>query len=162
MFSENNKVKPLKIKVMSLIKRNEANWLPSVFDDMFKTDWLGGTTNVNSIGTSIPAVNIQETEESFSVEVAAPGKTKEDFNIELENDVLTISSEDKKENETTEKNGRYTRKEFSYSTFKRAFSLPDSVDSEKISAQYNNGVLEILLPKKEEAKVQAKRMIEIS
>ena len=155
-------MKPLKIKVMSLIKRNEANWLPSVFDDMFKTDWLGGTTNVNSIGTSIPAVNIQETEESFSVEVAAPGKTKEDFNIELENDVLTISSEDKKENETTEKNGRYTRKEFSYSTFKRAFSLPDSVDSEKISAQYNNGVLEILLPKKEEAKVQAKRMIEIS
>tara|TARA_R100000789_G_C2975209_1_gene141861 strand:+ start:188 stop:655 length:468 start_codon:yes stop_codon:yes gene_type:complete len=154
-------VKPLKIKVMSLIKRNEANWLPSVFDDMFKTDWLGGTTNVNSIGTSIPAVNIQETEESFSVEVAAPGKTKEDFNIELENDVLTISSEDKKENETTEKNGRYTRKEFSYSTFKRAFSLPDSVDSEKISAQYNNGVLEILLPKREEAKVQAKRMIEI-
>ncbi len=146
---------------MSLIKRNEANWLPSVFDDMFKTDWLGGTTNVNSIGTSIPAVNIQETEESFSVEVAAPGKTKEDFNIELENDVLTISSEDKKENETTEKNGRYTRKEFSYSTFKRAFSLPDSVDSEKISAQYNNGVLEILLPKREEAKVQAKRMIEI-
>lgn len=147
---------------MSLIKRNEANWLPSVFDDMFKTDWLGGTTNVNSIGTSIPAVNIQETEESFSVEVAAPGKTKEDFNIELENDVLTISSEDKKQNETTEKNGRYTRKEFSYSTFKRAFSLPDSVDSEKISAQYNNGVLEILLPKREEAKVQTKRMIEIS
>ena len=162
MFSENNKVKPLKIKVMSLIKRNEANWLPSVFDDMFKTDWLGGTTNVNSIGTSIPAVNIQETEESFSVEVAAPGKTKEDFNIELENDVLTISSEDKKENETTEKNARYTRKKFSYRTFKRAFSLPDSVDSEKISAQYNNGVLEILLPKREEAKVQAKRMIEIS
>jgi len=147
---------------MSLIKRNEANWLPSVFDDMFKTDWLGGTTNVNSIGTSIPAVNIQETEDNFSVEVAAPGKTKEDFNIELDNDVLTISSEDKKEQETTEKSGRYTRKEFSYSTFKRAFSLPDSVDSEKISAAYNNGVLEISLPKREEAKVQAKRMIEIS
>ncbi|TDN86395.1 heat shock protein Hsp20 [Salegentibacter sp. 24] len=147
---------------MSLIKRNEANWLPTVFDDMFKTDWLGGTTNVNSIGTSIPAVNIQETEDNFSVEVAAPGKTKEDFNIELDNDVLTISSEDKSEKETTEKNGRYTRKEFSYSTFKRAFSLPDSVDSEKISAAYNNGVLEILLPKREEAKVQAKRLIDIS
>jgi HSP20 family protein len=147
---------------MSLIKRNETNWLPTVFDDMFKTDWLGGTTNVNSIGTSIPAVNIQETEDNFSVEVAAPGKTKEDFNIELDNDVLTISSEDKSEKETTEKNGRYTRKEFSYSTFKRAFSLPDSVDSEKISAAYNNGVLEILLPKREEAKVQAKRLIDIS
>ena len=147
---------------MSLIKRNEATWLPSVFDDMFKTDWLGGTTNVNSIGTSIPAVNIQETEENFSVEVAAPGKTKEDFNIELENNVLTISSENKKENGTTAKNGRYTRKEFSYNTFKRAFSLPESIDSKKISASYNNGVLEILLPKREEAKVQAKRMIDIS
>ena len=147
---------------MSLIKRNETNWLPSVFDDMFKTDWLGGTTNVNSIGTSIPAVNIQETEDAFSVEVAAPGKSKEDFNIELDNDVLTISSEDKKENETTDKKGRYTRKEFSYSTFKRAFSLPDSVDNAKISASYNNGVLEIALPKKEESKVQAKRLIDIS
>ena len=147
---------------MSLIKTNETGWLPSVFDDMFKTDWLGGTPNVNSIGTSIPAVNIMETEDSFNVEVAAPGKAKEDFNIELDNDVLTISSEDKKENETTDKIGRFTRKEFSYSTFKRAFSLPDSVDSAKISATYNNGVLEIALPKKEEAKVQAKRLIDIS
>lgn len=146
---------------MSLIKRNEANWLPSVFDDMFKADWLGGTTNVNSIGTSIPAVNIQESDENFMVAVAAPGKTKEDFNIELDNDVLTISSEEKKERETTEGNGRFTRKEFNYSNFKRAFSLPETVDSEKISAAYNSGVLEITLPKKEEAKVQPKRMIEI-
>tara|TARA_B100000929_G_scaffold272431_1_gene243949 strand:- start:549 stop:992 length:444 start_codon:yes stop_codon:yes gene_type:complete len=147
---------------MSLIKRNEAGWLPSVIDDMFRTDWLGGTTNVNSIGTSIPAVNIKETEESFSVEVAAPGKTKEDFSIELDNDVLTISAEEKIENETSENDGRYTRKEFNYSTFKRAFSLPDSVDNTKISATYNNGVLEIALPKREEAKVQAKRLIDIS
>lgn len=146
---------------MSLIKRNE-NWLPSVFDDMFKTDWLGGTTNVNSIGTSIPAVNIKESDDSFRVEVAAPGKAKEDFNIELDNDVLTISSENKNEQETASENGRFTRREFSYSTFKRAFSLPESVDSAKISASYNNGVLEIALPKKEEAKVQAKRMIEIA
>ncbi|SDR66229.1 Hsp20/alpha crystallin family protein [Gramella sp. MAR_2010_147] len=147
---------------MSLIKRTESGWLPSVFDDMFRTDWLGGTTNVNSIGTSIPAVNIKETEDSFNVEVAAPGKAREDFNIELDNDVLTISSEEKKENESTDKEGRFTRKEFSYSTFKRAFSLPDSVDSAKISASYHNGVLEIALPKKEEAKVQAKRLIEIA
>ncbi|TRO65334.1 Hsp20/alpha crystallin family protein [Christiangramia sabulilitoris] len=147
---------------MSLIKRNETNWLPSVFDDMFRTDWLGGTTNVNSIGTSIPAVNIMESEDSFNVEVAAPGMSKEDFNIELDNDVLTISSEEKKEEESTDKNGRFTRKEFSYRSFKRAFSLPDSVDSSKISASYENGVLEIALPKKEEAKVQAKRLIDIS
>ncbi|QED37456.1 Hsp20/alpha crystallin family protein [Antarcticibacterium arcticum] len=147
---------------MSLIKRNEANWLPSVFDDMFKTDWLGGTTNVNSIGTSIPAVNIQETDDNFMVEVAAPGKTRDDFNIELDNDILTISSEEKKEMETSDKSGRYTRKEFSYSNFKRAFSLPETVNNEMISASYENGVLLINLPKKEEAKVQAKRMIEIS
>lgn len=147
---------------MSLIKRNEANWLPSVFDNMFKEDWLGGTSNVNSIGTSIPAVNIQENEDMFIVEVAAPGKTREDFNIELDNDVLTISAEEKKENETSEKNGRFTRKEFSYSNFKRAFSLPETVNSEEISASYENGVLMINLPKKEEAKVQPKRMIEIS
>ena len=146
---------------MSIIKRNE-NWLPSVFDDMFKTDWLGGTTNVNNIGTRIPAVNIHESAENFIVEVAAPGKSKEDFKIELDNDVLTISAEDKIEKETSEKNGKYTRREFSYSTFKRAFSLPDTVDNSKIAANYNNGVLEIALPKKEEAKVQAKRMIEIS
>lgn len=151
---------------MSLIKRNEANWLPSVFDDMFKADWLGGTSNVNSIGTSIPAVNIQENDDMFMVEVAAPGKTREDFNIELDNDVLTISAEERKENETSENNGekkgRFTRKEFSYSNFKRAFSLPETVNSEEISASYENGVLVINLPKKEEAKVQPKRMIEIS
>ena len=147
---------------MSLIKRNEANWLPAVFDDMFKADWLGGTTNVNSIGTSIPAVNIHESDESFVVAVAAPGKAKEDFNIELDNDVLTISAEEKKENEVSEKNGRFTRKEFSYSNFKRAFGLPETVNSEKIFASYKNGVLEITLPKKEEAKVPAKRMIEIA
>ncbi|WP_026915483.1 Hsp20/alpha crystallin family protein [Christiangramia portivictoriae] len=147
---------------MSLIKRNETGWLPSVIDDMFKNDWLGGTSNVNSIGTSIPAVNIKETEDNFSVEVAAPGKTKEDFNIELDNDVLTISSDSKKEVEKTEDQGRFTRREFSYSNFRRAFSLPDSVDSSKISATYKNGVLEISLPKKEEAKVQAKRLIDIS
>lgn len=147
---------------MSLIKRNEANWLPSVFDDMFKTDWLGGTTNVNSIGTSIPAVNIYESDDNFKVEVAAPGKSREDFNIELDNEILTISSEQKKETETSENNGKFTRKEFSYSNFKRAFSLPESINNEKISASYENGVLTINLPKKEEAKVQAKRMIEIS
>ncbi|MGB8704185.1 MAG: Hsp20/alpha crystallin family protein [Gillisia sp.] len=147
---------------MTLIKNNQANWLPSVFDDMFKTDWLGGTTNVNSIGTSIPAVNIQENDDNFQVFVAAPGMKKENFNIELDNDILTISSETKSENESSEKNGKFTRKEFNYNNFKSAFSLPESVNSQEISASYNSGVLEINLPKREEAKVQAKRMIEIS
>lgn len=147
---------------MSIIKTNDANWLPSVIDDMFKTDWLGGTTNVNSIGTSIPAVNILENDETFLVEVAAPGKDREDFKIELDNDILTISSMSKEEHKEEKMAKKYTRKEFSYKTFKRAFSLPESVDSGKISAGYTNGVLEINLPKKEEAKVQPKRLIEIA
>ncbi|HEA30824.1 MAG TPA: Hsp20/alpha crystallin family protein [Leeuwenhoekiella sp.] len=147
---------------MSLIQRTPENWLPSVIDDMFKTDWLGGTSNVNNIGVSIPAVNITEKDDTFEVEVAAPGKAKEDFNIELDNDVLTISASAKNENEEQDKKAKYTRREFSYSTFKRAFSLPDSVDNAKIAASYNNGVLLLTIPKKEEAKVQAKRMIEIS
>ncbi|MFD2827753.1 Hsp20/alpha crystallin family protein [Leeuwenhoekiella polynyae] len=147
---------------MSLVKRTNENWLPSVFDDMFKTDWLGGTTNVNSIGVSIPAVNIIENEESFELAVAAPGKTKADFNIELDHDVLTISAQESKESEKFEDKGKYTRREFSYSTFKRAFSLPETVNSAKINASYDNGVLNISIPKKEEAKVQAKRLIEVS
>lgn len=147
---------------MNLVKRNTDNWLPSIFDDMFKTDWIdNGNSGMSRIGTSVPAVNISENEEAFQLEVAAPGKTKKDFNLELDNGVLTISAEEKKEEEKKDNNGRFTRREFSYSSFKRAFTLPESVDSEKISAQYKDGVLKIDLPKREEAKVQAKKMIDI-
>ena len=148
---------------MTLTKRTtNDNWLPSIFDDMFKTDWLGGTTNVNNIGVSIPAVNIKESDDNFMVEVAVPGMKKDQFNIELDNDMLTISSQEKDEKETNLEDGKFTRREFSYKSFKRAFSLPETVDSEQIAATYENGVLFITLPKREEAKVQAKRMIEIS
>lgn len=147
---------------MNLVKRNTDNWLPSIFDDMFKTDWMdNGNSGMNRIGTSVPAVNISENDEAFHLEVAAPGKTKKDFNLELDNGVLTISSEEKREEEKKDGNGRFTRREFSYSSFKRAFSLPDSVNSEKISAEYKNGVLKIDLPKREDAKVQARKVIDI-
>lgn len=149
---------------MNYNKRTSENWLPSVIDDMFKTDWLGGTSNVNAIGVSIPAVNILEKDDIFEVAVAAPGIEKENFNIELDNKVLTISASvkgDEPQN-STENTGKYTRREFSFNTFKRAFSLPDSVDSSKIEASYNHGVLNLTIPKREEAKVQAKRLIEIS
>lgn len=147
---------------MNLIKRNTDNWLPSIFDDMFKTDWMDdGNSRMNRIGTSVPAVNISENEAAFYLEVAAPGKSRQDFNLELDNGVLTISSEEKNENEETGSNGRFTRREFSYSSFKRAFTLPESVDSEKISAKYKDGVLKIDLPKREEARVQAKKQIDI-
>ncbi len=147
---------------MNLIKRNTDNWLPSIFDDMFKTDWMdNGNNGMSRIGTSVPAVNIAENDESFILEVAAPGMSKKDFNLELDNGVLTISSEVKKEDEKKENGGRFTRREFSYTSFKRAFSLPETVDPEKISAKYNEGVLKIELPKREDAKVQAKRMMDI-
>jgi HSP20 family protein len=147
---------------MNLVKRNTDNWLPSIFDDMFKTDWMdNGNFGMNRIGTSVPAVNIAENDDTFILELAAPGMTKKDFNLELDNGVLTISSEEKRENEKKENGGRFTRREFSYNSFKRAFSLPETVEADKISAQYKDGVLVITLPKREDAKVQAKRMIDI-
>ncbi|MFD2561627.1 Hsp20/alpha crystallin family protein [Aquimarina rubra] len=143
---------------MSLIKRTDR--LPLIFEDIFNTDWFGGIVNENKTSFNTPAVNVKENDNDFVIELAAPGLVKEDFNIELDNDVLMISSEVK--NETTEEKDNYTRKEFSYSTFKRSFTLPDTVNSVDILASYDNGILSVTLPKKEEAKVQPKRLIEIS
>lgn len=144
---------------MSLTKRTDR--LPFILDDILNTDWFGGITNtVNKIGFNTPAVNIVEAANDFTLHVAAPGLAKDDFKIELDNDVLMISSEVKKE-DTSEKED-YTRKEFGYGTFKRSFTLPDSVNSASILASYDQGVLSIKLPKKEEAKIQPKRLIEIS
>ena len=137
------------------------NVLPAIFDAMIKTDWLGGQSYINN-NRNIPAVNIKESNDNFIVEVAAPGKAKEDFNIELDNEVFTISAETKVNEHTIAESEKFTRKEFSYNSFRRAFSLPESVNSEQISATYDSGVLIITLPKREEAKVHPKRMIEIS
>src|SRR5690606_31570959 len=117
---------------------NHDNWLPSIFEDLFNDSRLA---NVAHFGNTLPAVNIKETEENFLVEVAVPGKTKEDFNIELVDDMLTISSEMKSETNETSEDGRYTRKEFNYTSFRRAFNLPDTVEQDKIEAKYENGVL---------------------
>ncbi|WP_109298795.1 Hsp20/alpha crystallin family protein [Aquimarina sp. AU474] len=143
---------------MSLIKRTDR--LPFLLDDFFNTDWLGGT-NVSKIGFNTPAVNVKETDNDYTIELAAPGLTKDSFNIELDNEILHISSETKSEKETNNE-GKYTREEFGYSTFKRSFNLPDTVNAVKIEASYENGILIVALPKREEAKVQPKRLIEIS
>ena len=143
---------------MSLVKIKE-NRFPLVFEDLLKTDWLGGTSAVNNTGFNSPAVNIKDSEEEFVLEVAAPGRTRDSFNIELNNDRLIVSSIEKNE---IEENIRFTRKEFDYSTFKRIFRLPETIDNSKINASYKDGVLLITLPKKEEAEIQPKRFIEIS
>ena len=142
---------------MSLVKRIDRQ--PFTLDEFFNTDWFGGTSSVNRIGLNTPAVNVQETEDAFHIELAAPGLTKEDFNIELDNDTLSISSEIK--DESNEENDQYTRREFSYQTFRRSFNLPDTINSAEVNATYENGVLKINLAKKEEAKIQPKRLIEI-
>lgn len=140
---------------MNLIKRSTVPF-PSIIDELLKPDWLGGMQSFNN---NIPAVNIKETDTSFGIELAAPGKTKEDFNIEIDHNVLTISSEEKTEKEETQ--GKYTSKEFNYSSFRRAFTLPETVNTDSINATYENGVLHVALPKKEEALPKPKRLIEI-
>ena len=143
---------------MNLVKRNNANRVfPSVMDELFK-DLMGGTQYVQK---AVPPVNIKETEQEFTLELIAPGLKKEDFNIELDNDLLTVSAEIKSE-KTEQEEGKFTRREFSFSSFKRSFSLPETVKEEGINASYQNGILAITLPKKEEALPKAKRLVEIS
>jgi len=109
---------------------------------------------------SDPSANIIEKPEGFELEIAAPGLKKEDFNINLENSILTISSE--LEDEKNEEGKNYTRKEFYYGSFSRSFTLPKSIDTEKIKADYWNGILKIGLPKRDEAQLEVKKEIKIS
>ncbi len=141
---------------MSVTRRNHLVF-PSLMNEIFKPDWFEGMENNNG---SVPAVNIKESEKDFELELAVPGRKKSDFNIEIDKDVLTISSELEHDNEVKEEN--YTRREFGFSSFKRAFTLPETIDNEKIQAHYENGLLKFVLPKKEEALPKPKRMIELS
>lgn len=130
---------------------------PALMNEIFKPDWFGGMENLTS---SVPAVNIKEGEEDFQLELAVPGHKKEDFNIEVDKDVLTVSLEIK--SEETDKMENYTRREFTLKSFKRAFTLPESIDADKINAAYIDGILKFTLPKKEEALPKPKRLIELS
>lgn len=146
---------------MSITKWNN-NGMTNLFDDFLSKDlWNWGLANHSGTNTTLPAVNIRETAENFVVEMAAPGMKKEDFRIELEGTELRISSERRGENEL--KGGeRYIRREFSYQSFYRSFTLSkEVVDVDHINAKYENGVLHLLIPKKEEVKQKPPRMIEI-
>ena len=150
---------------MSIIKRNGTSLgsFPTFFNDFVTKDlWNWGMDNNSTTGTTIPAVNIREDNENFIVEMAAPGMKKEDFKVELNGNTLTINSEKNMEEESKE-GERYMRKEFSYQSFSRVFTLSkDVVDAEKIQAKYENGLLQLLVPKKEEAKQKGPRLIQIS
>ncbi|MEK9604012.1 MAG: Hsp20/alpha crystallin family protein [Flavobacteriaceae bacterium] len=137
---------------MNLVKRQKPVFT-SLIDDLFlNQDW-------SHMSGYLPAANIIEADDHFDIELAAPGKKKEDFQIELDEGILTISSET--ETKSDEKVGNFTRKEFGFNAFKRSFNIPESVSSDKISANYKNGILTVSLPKKEEALPQPKKLISI-
>tara|TARA_B100000963_G_scaffold69042_1_gene57332 strand:+ start:25021 stop:25437 length:417 start_codon:yes stop_codon:yes gene_type:complete len=137
---------------MNLIKRQNPIFT-SFIDDLFHNqDW-------NHISTNIPATNIVEADDHFNIQLAVPGKKKSDFTIEFEESILTISSET--ETKYTEKDGTFTRKEFSSNSFKRSFCVPETVSADKISASYKDGILMVSLPKKTEALPQPKKLISI-
>jgi HSP20 family protein len=128
------------------------------FNDLFN-DFFENVVNSDIRKGNVPQVNIRETDTGYHLEMAAPGLNKEDFKISIENEVLTVSGE--KKSETSEKSGKYSRKEFSYNSFMRSFTLPEVVDTEKIMAKYENGIMMVDLPKKEEAKPKTPREVQI-
>ena len=142
---------------MSAIQKYNQNWLPSFFNDFFDNNWM------LKMGATVPAINVIENEKDYRVDVAAPGMTKEDFDIHVgEENQLVISMEKKSENnEKGKEDEKYLRREFAYTAFRQAFDLPDNVDAEHISAAMENGVLEITLPKLQADTAKASRVIEI-
>ena len=129
-------------------------WLPSVFNDVFGNEWAEKNT------ASTPAVNIIENEETFKVEVAAPGLTKEDFHLEMVDDNHLLLSMEKKTENKEEKESRYLRREFSYVNFRQRIFIPDDVNRDKIEAKMKDGVLAIDIPKlKEEEKANKSKQI---
>jgi HSP20 family protein len=149
---------------MSLLKRYNPEFpsIPSLFDNLWSRDWLDWSNlNFSNTNTTLPAVNVIEKDDEFAIELAAPGMKKDDFKIHLEGNVLTISSERKDHKEEKTKN--YSRREFSYQSFQRSFTLPEAtVESEKVTAEYSDGILNIHIPKREEAKPRPAREIQIS
>lgn len=142
---------------MNLVKSNKSLVFPSLLDEFFRPDWDGG---VQSYRHNIPSVNIKESETSFGLEFYAPGLNKSDFNIEIDQKNLSISAN--KAEKSEEQNEKYSQKEFNFSSFRRTFAIPETVNIDEIEANYENGVLFVKLPKREEALPKPKRQIEIA
>lgn len=142
----------------SLSRMNEG--MPSVLDDFFNpwNEWFDNAGFLNKT-LKMPAVNITETKDEYQVSLAAPGLKKEDFKIDVEGNMLSISCE--KEENKEEKEKKFTRREYSYRSFSRSFQLPEEVNLEKIDARYVDGVLQIILPRREEARKNGSRMISV-
>ena len=141
-----------------LPRLKNTTFFPGWVDDYFSgTQWPDLETK---LGITMPAVNINEDDNQYIIDVAAPGMVKKDFKLELNHNVLTISAE--KEEEKEEKKRKFSRREFNYASFRRSFTMPNMVNEEGIKATYQNGVLSISIPKKEEAKVKPLKQIDIA
>lgn len=147
-----------------LVKKSQTSPMKSIFSDFFEVpaERFFDTNLWPSNGwlNRVPAVNIRENGNNYSVELAVPGMEKKDFKVTIENGCLNISAE--KEESKKEKDENFTREEYNYSSFNRSFYLPDSVSSDKIDAHYENGVLKVILPKKAEAKKNGTKQIKVS
>jgi len=141
-----------------MLARINRPYVPAYWDDFFNDSFFNKLNSTSSNG-SRPAVNVSEDDKGYTIEVAAPGIARDDFNLELENDVLTISTEQKEGKEKQEQN--FLRREFNYQTFKRSFQLPETIDQEQIKANHEAGILILSLPKKEEEVQKAPRQIEV-
>lgn len=144
--------------IPSLVSRS----INPLFDDFFTRDifdWSDRSLPV--VGTNLPSVNLKETDTKLEIEMAAPGLKKEDFKVEIDNNMLVISSEKQEEKEESSKKDNYIRKEFNYQSFYRTFSLPDYADESKIEANYKDGILHVIVAKKEGAKRKAMKTIPI-
>lgn len=138
---------------------NFPSW-SSWIDEIFNRDLPSVFTSNFNTGMTLPKVNIRETSDAYFVDMAVPGMKKSDFEINLEDQLLSISTQVNEENEFEDEN--FTRREFGYSAFKRSFTLPETVNEDKIKAKYNDGILSVHLPKKEEAKQKPPKTITIS
>lgn len=141
---------------MNLISTNLNRWKPALLDELFDDRWF----NFDTFNQTFPAVNTIEKENQYLLEIAVPGMDKKDFEIEIQNDLISISSISKQEKEVKD-NYNYNRQEFNYNSFHRTFSLPKEVDQSKIKATYSNGILTITLPKLKEVISKSKKLIEV-
>lgn len=148
----------------TLVRQNATLFpsLPSLLEDFFNHEWVDSTLANGYYSATLPAVNVQETNDDYLIEVAAPGMKRDEFKVELDNNVLTISSDREEKHEQQDETRGYTRREFNYQSFQRSFTLPENkVEGDKISARYVDGILHITVPKKEEAKVKPVKQIAI-
>lgn len=141
------------------IAKKSNDFFPSVFSDFFDTDSFFSNRWLRNFEDTLPAVNISENAREFKVEFAAPGFAKDDFKVNVEGNLITVKAE--KESNEEVKDERYTRKEFSYNSFSRSFTLPQTVKADGIAAIYRDGILKLEIPKQEEAKTSSAKTIKV-